>query len=318
MRPSPSRDPQKKKRQHTVQESCEPSIITPREVVRCLDRHIYGQEHAKETIGMICQNIQHRYFFPEIGIPKTNCLIMGPTGTGKTEMLKTLSSYINIPFATLPMTALSPVGYKGGTIDSVFYQLIPDLLSEMTMSEIKALSKEELKAHSYELIDHAIIYLDEIDKIHEHGNTAGFDEGLQDELIGLIEDSPVFGGALSTRDMTFIGTGVFSGLEEIVYRRMTGKGNIGFDKRQAAEGMKENPFAYVTTKDLVEYGMKPELIPRFTQRSYTTSLSVDNLSQILGLNTTVDTMLRDIMLDPESYRGKTITLTGKNIIYRLN
>lgn len=251
-------------------------LPTTKSLLGILDTLVYSQRSAKEALALGIQNIGHRFMMPDINLPKSNILMIGPTGTGKTYLVDIVSQISDIPVAKVNMTGLSQEGFQGGSISESFYSLID-----------KQRTQEQSDYIYYKpLSSFAIVYLDEIDKIaNDSLSGGGFSKGLQDELIGYLENKEVFDG-LSTKEMLFIGSGAFSGLEEIIKRRVKGQGTVGFTQTSAKKEINDTSiFSYVNQEDLIEYGFKPELAARFTNVCHLDELTTKDLEKINAMPT---------------------------------
>ena len=275
-------------------------IPRPLTLVKSLDRRVFGQSHAKQTLALAVQNIGYRSKFPEIELPKTNVLLFGPTGCGKTLLIDTIKRITNIPIATMKMTGVSPEGYYGPSIGEVFAQL--DTQNEYANREMFDIMTEDEQDEFLERdfvpnADFAIIYLDEIDKIARNQDlNGGFGYALQDELIGYIEESLVLEGELSTKNMLFIGSGAFVGLEKIVAKRLNENVSVGFGAQVIKEKPRAELIRQVTPSDLIEYGFKPELVGRFSARNALDLLSEEDLMAIQDMKSSYLSKQRQILL----------------------
>jgi len=258
------------KKRVSIEQTTQEKILLPTtySLIDILDQFVYSQNSAKEALALGFQNIAHRYSMPDLELPKSNILMIGPTGTGKTYMVDIVSQLTNVPVAKTKMTGLSQEGFYGGSISDVFENLI-----DLDKSQ-------ELDMVYKDFSEYAIIYLDEIDKVARDSIGNGFSKGLQDELIGYIENTNVL-EELSTKDMLFIASGAFSGLEEIIKKRIKGDSTIGFNTQNEKKINEKSIFSHVTHEDLVEYGFKPELAARFTNICYLDELDEKDLEKIL-------------------------------------
>lgn len=330
-------------------------IPTPRQFKKLIDKRVWGQDDAKKAIALAIQNIGHRMNYPDLEIPKSNVLIAGPTGCGKTLLIDSIVDIAKVPVAKMKMSGVSAEGFVGPSITDVFFQLTT-YNDEDHDGVTSRLENERLIDGYKPNSEFAIIYLDEIDKLAKSDGSFGLQ--LQDELIGYLENTLV--EDISTKNMLFIGTGAFVGLDKIIYERISGTKSIGFGSAHVKK-MPDNILSYASTEDYIKFGFKPELAGRFTNRSYMNELSVDQLTAILdmedsylskkrkllkitsgltlripraaketiakyaklqqtnarGLQATVDKLLAPIFSDEGLYKNKTIVLTNSLVSDRL-
>ena len=242
------------------------SLPAPHRIKAALDDYVIGQEYAKKVISVAVYNHYKRVrtdtnSLNEIEIEKSNMLMIGPTGSGKTYLVKTLSRLLDVPLALADATALTEAGYIGDDVESVLSKLL------------SAADNDVEKAQT------GIVFIDEIDKLAKKPNTNQRDvsgESVQQGLLKLLEGAevevPV--GATSknamvpmttvnTKNILFICAGAFPGLEEIIKRRLTESSAMGFESR-LKDYYDDDPdiLTKATTQDLREYGMIPEFIGR--------------------------------------------------------
>ena len=232
-----------------------------------LDEYVMGQERAKKILAVGVYNHYKRVLAeeqetdPDVQIEKSNMLLLGPTGSGKTFMVKTLAHLLQVPLAITDATALTEAGYIGDDVESVISKLLANADNDV------------------ELAEKGIVYIDEIDKIAKKQNATTRDvsgESVQQALLKLLEgaDVEVPVGAtnknamvpmttVNTSHILFICGGAFPGLEDIIKKRLTKQGTMGFgsDLRDKYDDDK-NIFAKVDTEDIREYGLIPEFIGR--------------------------------------------------------
>ncbi len=232
-----------------------------------LDEYVMGQERAKKILAVGVYNHYKRVLAeeqetdPDVQIEKSNMLLLGPTGSGKTFMVKTLAHLLRVPLAITDATALTEAGYIGDDVESVISKLLANADNDV------------------ELAEKGIVYIDEIDKIAKKQNATTRDvsgESVQQALLKLLEgaDVEVPVGAtnknamvpmttVNTSHILFICGGAFPGLEDIIKKRLTKQGTMGFgsDLRDKYDDDK-NIFAKVETEDIREYGLIPEFIGR--------------------------------------------------------
>lgn len=256
------------------------NLVKPKEIKAYLDEYVIGQEEAKKILSIAVYNHYKRILFEhdksedeEIEIKKSNVLMIGPTGSGKTYIAQTLAKLLNVPFAIADATTLTEAGYVGEDVENILLKLI------------RAADGDVEKA------EYGIIYIDEIDKITRKTNNVSITrdvsgEGVQQALLKILESTvanvPAQGGRkhpnqefieIDTSNILFICGGAFAGIEKIITNRVDKK-SIGFnsninDKQDNNEILKQ-----ILPHDLVEYGLIPEFIGRLP-----VSVSLDELDE---------------------------------------
>ena len=256
----------KKKKKETPAQDIN-RLPAPHVIKGNLDEYVMGQERAKKILAVGVYNHYKRVLAeeqetdPDVQIEKSNMLLLGPTGSGKTFMVKTLAHLLQVPLAITDATALTEAGYIGDDVESVISKLLANADNDV------------------ELAEKGIVYIDEIDKIAKKQNATTRDvsgESVQQALLKLLEgaDVEVPVGAtnknamvpmttVNTSHILFICGGAFPGLEDIIKKRLTKQGTMGFgsDLRDKYDDDK-NIFAKVETEDIREYGLIPEFIGR--------------------------------------------------------
>ena len=272
--------------------------LKPEELISYLDQYIIKQDRAKAILATkICTHfnrIQHAEKYPEsmnglVGSIKNNVLMTGPTGVGKTYMIKLIAKKIGVPFVKGDATKFSETGYVGGDVED----LVRDLVREAD--------------NDIELAQYGIIYIDEIDKIASSRNIIGADvsrTGVQRALLKPMEETEVDlkvphdpismiqeierfrktgkreRSTVNTKDILFIMSGAFSDLPEIIQKRMHAQG-IGFGARITKTEHPSDILKHVKSEDLIEYGFESEFVGRLPVRSVFERLSEDDLYEIL-------------------------------------
>lgn len=268
----------------TNQTASSKKVYKPEQIKQLLDEYVIGQDEAKKVLSVAVYNHFKRLDFTskkeEVEIDKSNVILVGRTGTGKTLLAKTIAKMLNVPFCIADATVLTQAGYVGEDVESILSRLL------------------QAADYNVELTQKGIVFIDEIDKVARKNDNPSITrdvsgEGVQQALLKLLEGCivsvPPQGGRkhpeqklvqIDTKNILFICGGAFDGIEQIIASRVN-RQTIGFSTISEENIEEESLLKYIIPSDIKTYGLIPELIGRFPVLSYLEPLKESDLKRIL-------------------------------------
>ncbi len=265
--------------------SSELTLLKPQEILTHLEQYIIGQDDAKKVLSVAVYNhykrLNQAIEEDEVEIEKSNVILVGETGTGKTLLAKTIAKLLNVPFAIADATVLTEAGYVGEDVESILSKLLQSADYNVSAAE------------------RGIVFIDEIDKVARKSDNPSITrdvsgEGVQQAMLKLLEGSvvsvPPQGGRkhpdqkmvkIDTRNILFICGGAFDGIKQIIERRVKTQA-IGFSNDDTIEFNESNILSYVNQLDIKQFGLIPELIGRFPVLTHLNPLDKETLLRILS------------------------------------
>jgi len=260
-------------------------LLSPKDIIQHLNKHVIGQDEAKKVLSVAVYNhykrlLQKRSSSENIEIEKSNVIMVGETGTGKTLLARSIAKLLNVPFCIADATVLTEAGYVGEDVESILSRLLQSADYDVSSAE------------------RGIVFIDEIDKVARKSDNPSITrdvsgEGVQQAMLKLLEGAqvsvPPQGGRkhpeqklvqINTKDILFICGGAFDGISKIIERRVKSQ-SIGFNALSKEEFNDEKLLSHVNQLDIKQYGLIPELIGRFPVLTYLNPLTKEILIDIL-------------------------------------
>jgi len=260
-------------------------VRKPAEIKKFLDEYVIGQDEAKKILAVAVYNhykrITHKSQPDDVEIDKSNIIMVGETGTGKTLLAKTIARMLNVPFAIVDATVFTEAGYVGEDVESMLTRLLQNCNYDITAAE------------------RGIVYVDEIDKIARKGDNPSITrdvsgEGVQQGLLKMLEGTEVLvppqGGRkhpeqkmikVDTKNILFICGGAFDGIDKVIARRIN-TNSIGFNvNKEEQEAQRKNLLQFINAQDLKKFGLIPELLGRLPVVTHLNPLDTETLRSIL-------------------------------------
>ncbi len=259
-------------------------LLKPQEIIEHLNQYVIGQDDAKKVLAVAVYNhykrLLHKESKNEVEIDKSNVILVGETGTGKTLLAKSIAKLLNVPFCIADATVLTEAGYVGEDVESILSRLLQSADFDVASAE------------------RGIVFIDEIDKVARKSDNPSITrdvsgEGVQQAMLKLLEGAvvsvPPQGGRkhpeqkmiqIQTKNILFVCGGAFDGIQKIIERRVKTQA-IGFNSSEGDLINNENLLSYVNQLDIKKYGLIPELIGRFPVLTFLNPLNKETLRQIL-------------------------------------
>jgi ATP-dependent Clp protease ATP-binding subunit ClpX len=260
------------------------TLLKPQEIIDHLNQYVIGQDDAKKVLAVAVYNhykrLLHKETENDVEIEKSNVILVGETGTGKTLLAKSIANLLNVPFCIADATVLTEAGYVGEDVESILSRLLQSADFDVTSAE------------------RGIVFIDEIDKVARKSDNPSITrdvsgEGVQQAMLKLLEGAvvsvPPQGGRkhpeqkmiqIQTKNILFVCGGAFDGIQKIIERRVKTQA-IGFNSSESDSINNENLLSYVNQLDIKKYGLIPELIGRFPVLTFLNPLNEETLRQIL-------------------------------------